>query len=234
VSQRIWTAPEINEALLVLYLRLNGYFTTGLIVQAPEWGQTRTEIDCVAVRFPNHIQPDRDVEPAPFLELRNDRIDHLICEAKSVPAEAVFNRRIRSEPEVLEKVLQWAGVFEHHEIPRVADRLRPILSSGLEALRSQDGVITGNARVRGLLCCPPAASSDLRKGWCLTGDEILRYANLCFNPPERRNPSSTRYNFNLWGSWLGPVVRYFKDLNGSNPSLHALYQTLGVHPGGAG
>lgn len=55
MGEKSWTKPEIHEALVVLYLRLNGYFTTGLVVQAPEWGQNRTEIDCLAVRHPNHM-----------------------------------------------------------------------------------------------------------------------------------------------------------------------------------
>lgn len=39
-----WRKPEVNESLVALYLRLNGYFTTGLIVHAREWGQSRAEI----------------------------------------------------------------------------------------------------------------------------------------------------------------------------------------------
>lgn len=234
MGERCWTTPEVNEALLVLYLRLNGYFTTGFVVQAPKWGQASTEIDCLAVRHPNHMQPDRSVGPSPFLELRDNRVDLLICEVKSVPAEVAFNVRLRTEPSVLEAVLQWAGVFENHEVARVSEQLLPILNTGLEAPGSRNGVVGRNARVRGLLCCPPGTREELPEGWCLLGDEILRYANECFNPPKRRDTCSTRYNFNLWGSWLGPVVRYFKDLpHGSGPSLQNLYAELGVNGAGA-
>ncbi len=39
------TKSNFYEILTMLYLRLNGYFTTGLILHSPEWGQAETEID---------------------------------------------------------------------------------------------------------------------------------------------------------------------------------------------
>jgi len=39
MTERRWRKSEVHEALAVLYLRLNGYFTTGLVVQSPKWGQ---------------------------------------------------------------------------------------------------------------------------------------------------------------------------------------------------
>ena len=225
-----WTKPEIHEALGVLYLRLNGYFTTGLVVHSPEWGNSRTEIDCLAVRHPNHFQPDRRIGSSPFLRLRDNFIDLLICEVKSKPDEVSFNDRLWSDPDVLTNVLQWAGIFSNNEIPQVADQLRPILRDGLNADFAQDGVIaTNDIRVRGLLCCPPATKDELPKGWCLLGEEILRYANECFNPTPVRDSCSTRYSFNLWGGWLAPLVSYIKSLRpNETPSLEALYAYLGI------
>lgn len=167
------------------------------------------------------------VGPSPFLSLRDGRVDLLICEVKSVPAELAFNQRLQSDPKVLESVLQWAGVFGSQEIPRVADQLLPILRRGLNAPEPQDGVLGADVRVRGLLCCPPATETELPRGWCLLGPEILRYANECFNPAVPRDACSTRYNFNLWGRWLAPLVEYFKSVQpGATPSLEALYRYL--------
>lgn len=224
-----WTKPKIHEALCVLYLRLNGYFTTGLVVHSPEWGNNYTEIDCLAVHHPNHIQPDRGIGPSPFLTLRDDRIDLLICEVKSIPSEVAFNERLWSDPIVVERVLQWAGIISNNEIPRVVEQLRPILREGLNATYAQNGVLTTGIRVRGLLCCPAATEAELPHGWCLLGPEILRYANECFNPTVIRDTCSTRYNFNLWGSCLAPIVDYFKSLgSGTASSLEALYKHLGA------
>lgn len=69
-----WTKPEVNEALATLYLRLNGYFTTGLILHSPDWGENRTELDCVAIRHPNHSQPERGVESSAFLDSTRRRL----------------------------------------------------------------------------------------------------------------------------------------------------------------
>lgn len=52
----VWKKSEINEMLTALYLRLNGYFTTGLVVHSDEWGNVKTEADVVAIRMPHHSQ----------------------------------------------------------------------------------------------------------------------------------------------------------------------------------
>jgi hypothetical protein len=229
MAQNNWTKPTVNEALCALYLRLNGYFTTGLIVHSPEWGNNYTEIDCLAVRHPNHIQPDRQIGPAPFLAIFDDRVDLLICETKSVPTEVAFNKRLWSEPVVLERVLQWAGILPNGDIPRVTEQLRPLLHEGLNARNAKHGVLAAEIRVRGLLCCPPATEEEIPTGWCLIGSEILRYANECFNPTIRRDTCSTRYDFKLWGSFLAPIVDFLKNQQpGTVPPLEDLYEHLGA------
>jgi hypothetical protein len=219
-----WTKAQVNEALVALYLRLNGYFTSGLVVHSDTWGFNRTEIDCLAVRLPNHAQPDTGIGPAPFLHPRSDRLDLLICEVKSSPESLAFNEKLRDEIGVLEDVLRWAGVFDPSDVQKVADSLRPILKDGLRSKLAHLGIQESRVRVRGLLCCPPAENAELSDGWCLFGPEILRYAKECFNPDRRRSTCSTRYNLQLWGSWLGPIVEYFKELRkGEEPSVDSLY-----------
>ena len=39
---------EVQGALVTLYLRLSGYFTSGFIVHSPTYGQNRTELDVLA------------------------------------------------------------------------------------------------------------------------------------------------------------------------------------------
>ncbi len=225
MTEKRWRKSEVNEALVVLYLRLNGYFTTGLIVQAPEWGQARTEIDCLAVRHPQHSQPEREVPSSPFLGLQEGIVDLLICEVKSLPAEVAFNRRLREEPGVLEAVLRWGGLFDDAAVPGVARQLLPFLQSGVSADRARGGVSEGGIRVRGLLCCPPATEGELPGLWCLVRSEILRFAHECFNPAVPRNACSTRYNFQLWGGGLAPVVEYFKGLTATDtPRIKDIYE----------
>lgn len=224
-----WRKAEVNEALVTLYLRLNGYFTTGLVVQSPQWGQARTEIDCFAVRFPYHSQPDRGVPSAPFLALRPRLIDILICEVKSLPAEAAFNQRLRKEPAALEYALGWGGFFAKKAVPKVARELQPLLQHAVTRTQARRGVLHAGVRVRGLLSCPPASEGDLPDRWCLVGTEILRFTHECFNPPAPRDACSTRYNFNLWGGHLAPMVQYFKGLASTEtPTLDGVYKHVGA------
>lgn len=190
-----WERSDVNEALATLYLRLNGYFTTGLILHSEESGQNRTEIDCLAIRQPHHRQAERGVESSPFLEVRSGEVDLIICEVKSKPKELMFNDRLRTDREALGALLRWAGILPEEQIPSVVDRLRPLLESDVAPERTRAGVLEGSCRVRPLLCCPPCFDYECANRWCLVGAEVFRFVNECFNPPAKRDACSTRYNF---------------------------------------
>jgi hypothetical protein len=211
-------------------LRLNGYFTTGLIQHSPEWGQNLAEVDCLAIRHPNHSQPERCVETSPFLAVRKAEVDLIICETKSNPQNITFNESLRSDLEAIRALLRWAGIFSQEKIESVANRLQPLLQLGvtLDAVRS--GLFESGCRVRPLLCCPPGSESDCADRWCLVGSELFRFISLCFNPSVKRENSSTRYNFKLWGYALAPLVTYFKEdaKGGHAPDLAGLYVHLRV------
>ena len=48
---------NIQENLVKLYLRLNGYFTTGFIIHSNK-NKIKSEIDNISIRFPNNTQND--------------------------------------------------------------------------------------------------------------------------------------------------------------------------------
>jgi hypothetical protein len=48
---------DVQETLVSLYLRLNGYFVSGFIVHAQTGA--KTEMDVLAVRFPNQRESSR-------------------------------------------------------------------------------------------------------------------------------------------------------------------------------
>ena len=73
----------LEEELLQLYLRLNGYFVTGFIVHSSIHGRNKTEVDALAVRFPYNAEPERGLGPSPLLEPSATLLDLLICEVKS-------------------------------------------------------------------------------------------------------------------------------------------------------
>ena len=185
---------DVHEVLAMLYLRLNGYFTTGLILHSPEWGQARTEIDCLAIRHPYHRQSERGVETSDFLCTQVEKMDLILCEVKSDPEELRFNSPVRTDLEALRAALRWVGLFTEEQVGSIADRLQPLLQDDVPLDSVRRGVVEGRCRVRPLLCCPPCSKPDPDK-WCLGGTEIFCFANQCFNPPERRDSCSTRYNF---------------------------------------
>ena len=79
------TKSDVDEILVQLYLRLNGYFTSGFIVHSDDWGRARTEVDCIAVRHPHYREPERQIEPSEFLGANEGKIDLILCEVKHDP-----------------------------------------------------------------------------------------------------------------------------------------------------
>lgn len=217
---------DVHEALAALYLRLNGYFTTGLILHSPEWGRSQTEIDCLAIRHLHHSQAERGFGTAEFLDNTKEVTDLILCEVKSDPNHLSFNRPIRTEPEALRTILRWAGIFSEAEMESIVYRLQPLLQEGVTAETAKMGVLEGGFRVRALLCCPALDGSVVDR-WCLTGDEIFGYAGQCFNPAEPRPSCSTRYNLLQWGYPFTPIVQWLKER--PDPlTLGALYERLGA------
>ena len=102
---------EIQEGLVALYMRLNGYFTTGFIVHSPVSGRTKTELDLLGVRFPRNCEPERGIGVAAELNAVGDLIDIVIGEVKSRGQPLQFNAALRKSG-ALSSVLRWVGLFE--------------------------------------------------------------------------------------------------------------------------
>ena len=219
---------DVDEALAVLYLRLNGYFTTGLIIHSAEHGQATTEVDCVAIRMPNHKQTDRVVGDAPFLKIEPGLTDLIICEVKSDASKVAFNNPLKTNRQAIEALLEWSGVHSNVGIASVAERVQPLFSDDANIEQVISGIVDEGVRVRGLLCCPTSAPGNGPR-WLLDGAEILRYAEECFNPAERRDTCSVRYNFQQWSYPLSRVVTWIKDKKRQTPTtVDELYNHLGV------
>jgi hypothetical protein len=217
---------DVHEALAALYLRLNGYFTTGLILHSPEWGQNQTDIECLAIRHLHHSQAERDLGTAKLFDNDAEVTDLILCEVKSDPNQSRFNDPIRTGPEALRAILRWVGIFNETSMESAVRRLQPLLQPDVGAETARAGVLEGRFRVRALLCCPTLAYT-IDDRWFLTSDEIFDYADRCFNPAEPRVSCSTRYNFQQWGCPFTPIVQWLKER--PDPlALEALYERLGA------
>jgi hypothetical protein len=217
---------DVDEALVTLYLRLNGYFTSGLIIHSPVHGQATTEVDCLAIRLPHHAQPDRVVGDDPFLNTAPGLLDLLICEVKSKPELLSFNGPMKNDPEALAGILNWAGAHDPGAVPDLVERVSSLLDDDLPLEEAQHGVAEGNIRVRALLCCPPMSNVPEDR-WRLTASTILGYAEQCFIPEEARPTCSVRYNFQQWSYPHKRIVTWVKDTKRKGPAqLADLYEHL--------
>jgi hypothetical protein len=220
-------ASDVQEALLQLYLRLNGYFTTGFVVQAPEWGRNKAQVDALAIRHPFSREPERTVDVSPFLGLSGHVPDVLICEVKSKGMPLQFNRGLRTIDAVT-TVLRWVGLFPEENLRPHAGELLKLMQPGCPAKLAASGMtMNGIARIRPLLCAPERATARSNQPWFLPGSVVFSWITTCFNPPNPRESCATQYDFSSWGPWLEPVVRYFKHLPPGNPGTIAdLYKAV--------
>jgi hypothetical protein len=112
---------QVQEAVVTLYLRLNGYC---FIVHSPIHGRNRTEVDIIAVRFPHNAEPVRGVGTDRELGTSNDAVDFVIGEVKSRGQQLRFNEGLRSSRDAVDSILQWCGYFTPAERPRSRAVLR--------------------------------------------------------------------------------------------------------------
>ncbi|MDX1728921.1 MAG: hypothetical protein R3203_14350 [Pseudoalteromonas tetraodonis] len=96
---------QLQERLVKLYLRLNGYFSAGFIVHHDINSRISLE-DILGVRFPNHSESEREAGLCSRLQLNDsNNIDILIGEVKSNGVSLRFNNAISTNIEVLRKIL---------------------------------------------------------------------------------------------------------------------------------
>ncbi|MDO8751359.1 MAG: hypothetical protein Q7K03_09500 [Dehalococcoidia bacterium] len=207
---------KTQEDLVLLYLRLNGFFVTSFIVHSPDPGRNLTEIDALAIRMPHNAEPEREIGPHELLDLSSNHTDLVICEVKSKGQQIRFNEALTTNYQAVESVLRWSGLFLDEEIPGLAERLqeafaqKPLPSSGPPCVIGPRGV-----RIRCLLFSPERKKRNGSQPWYITGPPVFEYVHRCLSPVQPRPECSVTYDFGLWWSqeW---IVRYFKGRKGQD------------------
>lgn len=202
---------DIQENLFSLYLRLNGYFVTGFIVHAAVG--VKTEMDALAVRFPHHREPEREIGCSPALETSNNYADFTVCEVKGGKGRINYNFRFREDPEAVVSVLNRFGAFTDQEIIELVPRIRNMLDPNhLRKSRSFPTIELPHARrIRFLLVAPDQERRGGNGKPYIFGDDIISYLWQCFRPDSRRRSCAVRYNWDLWGEQYKRLVAYFKN-----------------------
>jgi len=225
---------DIQETVVSLYLRLNGYLVSGFIVHGPH--RVTTEMDVLAVRFPNHQEPEREVQCCRHLAIPPDQIDFVVSEVKGGQGTVNFNTRFRANPGAIRTVLRRFGAFDDAEIARVATVVPALLDP--TRLRSAPGfpeldvAVPGQPRPAKLRFLPFAAEQnrcDAQGRPYLFVDDLLEFAWECFRPEQRRTLCDDHYNYELWGLQFTPMVQHLKDPNRTSPgTIEDLYRVYGV------
>ncbi len=218
---------DIQEALVSLYLRLNGYFASGFIVHAPY--RNKTEMDVLAVRFPRHMEPEREVQCCRHLAIPGNSIDLLVGEVKGGGSNANFNRRFREDGEAIRTVLRRFGALEEEGIERVCETvpglLKPEKIRKLKTFPTLD-VGSGSAQLRFVIFATEQRRESALAGPYIFEDDLLNFVWTCFSPEQQRPRSDARYNYELWGPLFVAMVQHFKDpertLPGSIKDLYGL------------
>ncbi len=229
---------DVQETLVHLYLRLNGYFVSGYIIHAPHGAAT--ELDVLAVRFPRHEEPEREILCSAHLTVPADRIDFIVGEVKGGADNVNFNARFRNDPAALRSVLQRFGAFPCEEIDRavaaIPQLLNPTHLRRASSFPEIELALWGYARShRAKLRFVPFAAEQARATAgtrpYIFQDDMISFVWDCFRPERRRIDCDVRYNFELWGPQFVRMVQSFKDTTRTTlPTLVDLYTAYGIVP----
>ncbi len=206
---------NIQENLVKLYLRLNGYFTTGFIIHSSD-NKINSEIDNISIRFPNHNQSDTEHNSSEYLGFSKN-IDIIISEVKSKGVKLQFNKSLYEKNCIQNwyKLLSWIGVFKSSQIETISDEIirliKPVQNSKLKDFRVIEDIKTdfGLVNLRAILFSPEKISnnsSDKIINWT----EINDFIWLCLCPNEKRINCGTNYDLTAWGTEFEYIVEVYK------------------------
>ena len=164
------TKADVQEALVTLYLRLNGYFTTGFIVQSPTPGRVTAELDVLAVRLPHNAETDRVIGGAPELDRWDAGMDFIIGEVKSRGVPLQFNGPTRTTKAV-STLLQWWGHLDPDEVAARTAAVVGILQPLPGAKAAPTVQCPRDARVRAILFSPERSNRRAQQSWFIPGPD---------------------------------------------------------------
>lgn len=217
---------KIQEDLVTLYLRLNGFFASSFIVHSPVHGQNFTEVDVLAVRHPFSSEPEREIGPHELLDVSQKYTELVLCEVKSNGQKMHFNPALLEGTDRVQSVLRWSGLFPEKEIEPLAKDLVSALCKQSESFDGPPTVLaTREVRIRGLMFNPERNRRHPKNdSWYIDGSALMQYVWQCFCPQTPRHSCATTYDLQAWGH-LEVFVRYFKsrDASGGPGSMKDVY-----------
>lgn len=203
------------ESLSRLYLRLKGFLTSNLIIHSDNDGNSRTELDILAVKMPYHSQDYRWVNVADFLGSTNSRIEIIIADVKNhSKIETVkFNSGLRKDKESIRQLIEWIGVYKSvndEQLERFTKYLNLHQIKDLNGFAQFDEDLKlGKFRFKFTFFCPSLAKWDGIGFKYIDGQEMIDFIWECLNEVRKIETCSRRYDFGGWNE-LDVYVRFFK------------------------
>ena len=203
------------ESLTRLYLRLKGYIASNLILHSDEDGNSKSELDIVAIRMPHHSQEYRWVDVLDYLECSDSRIEILLGDVKNyVKLDKVkFNKGLRKDRESIKQLINCLGVFEALTDDHV-DKFQ--LNLNLHRNKELNGFAVfdenlslGKFRFKFTFFCRSLKEWDGSGFKYIHGEKMIDFAWECLNETKKIKSCSRRYDFGGWNE-LEKYVRFFK------------------------
>jgi hypothetical protein len=204
------------EFLAKLYMRLKGYVVSNLIIHSHQPGNSKSELDIIAVRMPFHSQEYRWVNVEDYLESPNDRIEILIGDVKNkTKLDAIeFNEGLRKDQESIKQLIDWVGIYSNVSQKEI-EKFEYFLN--LHRIKDCDGFLTfdedlaiGKFRLKFTFFCPQLSKWSGKGFKYIHGEELIGFCWECLNETQRIKTCSRRYNFGGWNE-LTKYVLFFKD-----------------------
>lgn len=219
---------DLQEKLVALYLRLNGYLTTGLIIHFSK--EIGGEIDIIGVRFQGHQQPDREISSSNFLEIPNNtKIDLIIGEVKGKKAALQFNESLRLNPDRVKKMINWIGCIDNDDetINEFQKLIEPLAIENSNSFKKME---RNGVSVRPIIFAPDRNAPRPNQIKFVHGAELINYCWSCLRPAKQRIECSTDYKaINNWGEQFENILGYFKNKNKKEPGMmDDLYQHFNI------
>lgn len=208
---------EHYEQLASLYLRLNGFVSSNLIIHSDKKGSNKSELDHVAFRMPLHRQPDRNQPTSSYLELPDDRIQIIIGDSKSTkhPSDVLFNKGLSDDDESIEKLLEWIGIFDIIDedlVHAIREKLSQRIGDDIDGYnRYNHETEFGRFQLTFLFFCPYLEAPESGQLKYIHGQEMLDYCWACLNKANKPSTCARTYSLTNWND-LTRYVEYFKNI----------------------
>jgi hypothetical protein len=219
---------HVQESLVTMYLRLNGFFTSGHIIHASSENAAVREIgdiDVLAIRLPFSQERETDVPPSHYLNIENGILEIIIGEVKSGREPIQFNQSIR-EPSNVIRVLRRAGFTENEgTLLNIAQSLSSEMvpqqinhyENRIEELIVPSGDILYTTRIRPIIFHLGRRRPVSNQTWFVGSDEIMNDIWHRLRPEFQPETCQREYDYHLWGPVFDAIAAYIKDETRNGP-----------------